>query len=116
MGPRRLSLGTKGPGGYRRGPRTLAAIAGDQGLSLGTKGPRGYRWGPRGLAAIAGGQEAQRLSPGTKGPGGYRRGPRGGRAVGRTDGPVFCSKISGAGFLFELFVPILLIIRPGNIL
>ncbi len=63
--------------GYRRGPRGLAAIAGDQGpwrLSPGTKGPSGYRQGPKGPAAIAGNQGAWRLSLGTKGPGGYRWG------------------------------------------
>ena len=62
MGPWRLSPGTKGPGGYRQGPRGPAAIAGDQGArrlspgtwGLGLMGPSGYRRGPGGPASIPG--------------------------------------------------------------
>ena len=61
MGPWRLSPGTKGPSGYRRGPGGQASWAAG-----------GYRRGPRALAAIAGDlgagpHGAWRLSP--QGPG-----------------------------------------------
>ena len=112
QGAWRLSPGTKGPGGYRLGPRAPAAIAGDHG--------GGYRHGPRGLAAIARDQGPQRLSPGTKGPSGYRQEPRSaaakGRSGGRADGLVFCSEIFEASFLFEMIVPIIFIFRTGKLL